>query len=237
MAMRKVGVEVHHSNPMTMWHLRLPRLLADRGIETILDVGANDGGYAADVLAGGYTGRIISFEPLPAARTRLEAKASGYDGRWTLGPRIALSNRDGEAEFHEAGNSVSSSLLPMTKAHTDAAPASETVQTITVETRRLDDILPSLGLVPPAFLKLDVQGAESLVLEGAIQALQGAIVGVQLEMSLAPLYEDQASAADLDALLRAQGFECWDILPGFRDPNTLRLLQYDGIYWRAGPRR
>ena len=230
--MRRLGVEAHRANPMTMWQLRLPRLLAQWEIATVLDVGANDGGYASDILEGGFPGSVISFEPLPQAWASLEARTRGFAGRWRVAPRMALSNENGQAAFHEAGNSVSSSLLAMTEVHTDAAPASRTVNVIDVPTSRLDDVLPSLGASGPMFLKIDVQGAERLVLEGAAASLQGPIVGVQLEMSLSSLYEDQPAASDLDALLRAQGFECWDMLPGFRDPKTLRLLQYDGVYFR-----
>jgi len=153
--------------------------------------------------------------------------------RWEVGPQVALSNVNGEAEFFEAANSVSSSLLPILSEHTDAAPASATVASIKVETRRLDDLLRQLDIDGRIFLKLDVQGAESLVLEGALEALRGQIVGVQLEMSLTSLYSSQATARELDALLTSLGFECWDILPGFRDPRTFRMLQCDGIYFRS----
>lgn len=231
--MRRAGIEAHRANPMTMWQLRLPRLLAQKQVATVLDVGANDGGYASELLASGFRGSVISFEPLPDAWSALNDRGGCFGPRWAVAPRMALSNVNGEAEFHEAGNSVSSSLLPMTATHRAAAPASGTVNVIKVPTRRLDDVLNGMDASDPMFLKIDVQGAERLVLEGAAASLRGPILGVQLEMSLSSLYEEQPAAAELDALLRSQGFECWDMLPGFRDPRTLRLLQYDGVYFRA----
>lgn len=227
----RFGLEAFRATPMTMWKLRLPQMLAQQNIGTVLDVGANDGGYARDLLGGGYAGRIISFEPLPDVWERLNQQAKLYP-RWEVGPRAALSNVNGEAEFFEAGNGVSSSLLPIMPEHTDAAPASATIASIKVETRRLDDLLPQLDIDGRIFLKLDVQGAEGLVLEGAMDALKAQLVGVQLEMSLTSLYSSQATARELDALLLSLGFECWDILPGFRDARTLRMLQCDGIYFR-----
>lgn len=235
-ALRGVGIEAYRFTPFTAWELRLPRLLERHGIRTVLDVGANDGGYASSLLQGGYAGGIVSFEPLPDAWEVLSQKAAGVPN-WRLAPPLALSDENGEAEFHQADNSVSSSLLAITTAHTDAAPQSRPAGTLRVRTRRLDDVLGELEVASPLFLKLDVQGAEHLVLKGAQNALRTAIAGVQLEMSLTGLYEGQANAPELDALLRSLGFECWDIIPGFRHPGTLRMLQYDGLYFKAAQDR
>lgn len=232
LAGRRFGIEIQRADARTMPFLRLTEMLHQRGLSTVLDVGANDGGYASDLLAAGYGGNVMSFEPIPDCYQTLLTKSASYGGRWTVGPRVALSNEDGTTSFNLAGNSVSSSLLTMTEHHTRAAPASATVSALEVKTRRLDSVLQDLGLRESLFLKLDVQGAERLVLEGAKQALAGPVRGVQLEMSLEDLYEGQASALELDALLRAAGFRCWDIIPGFRDPKSHRLLQYDGVYFR-----
>ncbi|HEU4562159.1 MAG TPA: FkbM family methyltransferase [Longimicrobium sp.] len=230
--LRRAGIDARRANPFTNWELRLPTLLRQHGVKTVLDVGANDGGYASGLLDGGFGGRIVSFEPLPEAWRALSEKARA-SASWEVAPPVALSDENGETVFHQAGNSVSSSLLVMTEAHSEAAPRSGTVASLRVRTRRLDDVLGELDAPRPLFLKLDVQGAEHLVLKGAGDALRTAVVGVQLEMSLARLYEGQMDAAALDALLRSFGFECWDIIPGFRDPRTLRMLQYDGIYFRS----
>jgi hypothetical protein len=120
----------------------------------------------------------------------------------------------------------------MTDLHRSAAPSSATVSTIEVRTEKLDDFIQPIGGAP-YFLKIDVQGAEKLVLDGAARALRSSIVGVQLEMSVVSLYKDQPHACELDSLLRSFGFECWDVIPIFRNPDTLRLLQYDGIYFKS----
>lgn len=233
-AARSFGLEVVRANPMTAWRCRLPALLAREGLDLVLDVGANDGGFAVELLENGYTGKIVSFEPLPDAWERLNAKASGaWSSQWSVAPRMALSDRDGEAEFHEAGNSASSSLLKMTNAHLEAAPHTATVNVHKVTTRRLDDVITTLGVKNGAYLKLDVQGAERIVLDGAKGALSSSIRAIQLEMSLTTLYEGQTLAGDMDAFVRGLGFTLWDMVPGFRDPKTLRLMQYDGIYLRA----
>lgn len=232
--LRHAQIETHRATPMTMWELRLPKLLAHHKVQTVLDVGANDGGFAAELIGGGYQKEVLSFEPLPDAWDALGNRACSHPN-WKVAPRMALSDTNGEADFYEAGNSVSSSLLPMAETHRAASPQSQPLGTIKVQTRRLDDVLPTLTENSPFYLKIDVQGAERLVLDGASQSLLSSIVGVQLEMSVATLYDNQASAAQLDEFMTSLGFECWDVLPGFRDPSTLRMLQYDGIYFRTPP--
>ena len=230
---QRLGIEVERANPMTQWRVRLPDLLYRQGITTVIDVGGNDGGFASELLNAGYQGRVISFEPLPDAWERLRKHSLRYPNRWTVGPRIALSDQEGEVEFHEAGNSASSSLLVMTDSHLSAAPHTKTVKTHKVPTKRLDDVLYAMPEACDIYLKIDVQGAEKMVLDGASGALSDRVRGVQLEMSIKELYQGQALSVDLDAYLREKGFELWDIIPGFRDPITLQMLQYDGVYFKS----
>lgn len=231
-----IGIDFQRHDASSDPFIRLVEMLRQARIDAVLDVGANDGGYASDLLDAGYHGRVYSFEPLPDAHKALTLRAARYPRKWIVCPRVALSNEDATATFHEAGNSVSSSLLPMMDAHTSAAPSSATQRTLEVKTSKLDTILPTIWRGGDIFLKIDVQGAEHMVLEGAEAALGGPIRGVQLEMSLTELYSGQCLATELDAFLRARGFKLWDMLPGFRDPKTHRLLQYDGVYFHSQER-
>jgi hypothetical protein len=81
------------------------------------------------------------------------------------------------------------------------------------------------------FLKIDVQGFEPQVLEGAARLLDRT-QGVQLELSLAPLYEGQTLFLPLVDWLAKKGFELWALIPGFIDNKTGRMLQVDGIFFR-----
>jgi hypothetical protein len=83
-----------------------------------------------------------------------------------------------------------------------------------------------------AFLKIDTQGYEDQVLKGATTLL-GRIIGLQVELSLVPLYEGQQLFDDLSRRLRSLDFELWSIAPVFVDPKTGRLLQADVTFYRS----
>jgi len=205
-------------------------LFSSLGIDLLIDVGANKGQYAISQRANGYKGEILSFEPLSAAHEHLIALAKD-DVNWRIADRMALGETSGEIEINLAGNSASSSILPMLNACLVAEPESRYVGKETVALRRLDDVLELKMFGRKIFLKLDVQGFEAYVLNGAEHVLAIALA-VQLEMSLLPLYQGERLMPEMQQFLRERGFELWDLRPGFRDPATGRLLQVDGIFTR-----
>lgn len=207
-------------------------LLIDGGARTVLDVGANEGQYGGLIRRAGFSGPIVSFEPQSAAFAALERKIS-KDRLWTA-YRCALGASDGEITLNIAENSESSSVLPMLELHSVNAPSSAYVATEQVRLRRLDDVLVESAVTGPLHLKLDVQGFELNVLDGARAALEAA-VSLELEMSFVPLYGGQASFDGLLDRVRSAGFEFYDVVPGFRAKNG-RLLQIDGLFLRSDSR-
>ena len=81
-------------------------------------------------------------------------------------------------------------------------------------------------------LKIDTQGFEMPVLQGARNLLQ-TICGLQLELSLTQLYDGQVLYLDMIHWLRDRGFELWNVMPGFVEPASGRLLQMDGVFFRS----
>lgn len=229
---RSVGLELRRARPTHEDFPRLAHFLSGHGITDILDVGANRGQFAEDMFRVGYKGRIHSFEPIPTVHADLVKRAAAHGENWRVFPPVAVSNARGEAQFHVSQNTASSSLKNVTSLSTDAAKESSVASTIEVKTDTLDSLVESAGVLNGAsFLKIDVQGHEREVLEGAKRVL-AAVKGVKIELSLAPLYEQQAGAPELDDMLRGEGLECWDVVPGFRNRQSGRLLQYDAIYFR-----
>lgn len=196
----------------------------------VLDVGANIGQYALRLRDSGYNGRIVSFEPLPEAFEILSQRAA-KDDTWKC-RRLALGDNDGETSIHVSGHSESSSLLPILDRHIAAKPESAYVGTITVGIERLDSLLPDLlHERDRACLKMDVQGAEMQVLEGASRTLDVVEV-IELEMSVVPLYESQPLFYEIIRHLYSLGFELAWLERGFTEPATGHLLQFDGLFTR-----
>lgn len=226
-----MGFVVKRVTPSTSNALRTRLLLDHHHIDLVLDVGANIGEYARDLRESGYSGKIVSFEPLSSVHTALE-KSSRQDPLWTVADRMAIGNFDGEIEINIAGNSSSSSVLGMLDSHVSAAPYSAYVGSELVQIRKLDTLAKDyMGDANSIYLKVDVQGFEKQVLEGA-SALMPRIKGLQLELSLVPLYEGQALFKEIIEQMEQLGFEINAIYPGFSDPNTGKMLQMDGIFFK-----
>ncbi|WP_319436687.1 FkbM family methyltransferase [Mycobacterium sp. RTGN5] len=223
--------------PLHVPEVRTAKLITDRHINCVVDVGAHDGGFATGIRALGYAGRIISFEPLQEPFRRLSDKAK-VDDTWDA-VRSAIGDTDGEVTINVAANDgQSSSVLPMLPSHTNAAPDSRYIGTETVIQQRLDSILPQLGVGPGSgsrvFLKVDVQGYEGAVLDGAAELLaERVIVGLQLELSLVPLYGGAMTYREGIDRAEGLGMTLMGLEPAFADPGSGQLLQADAVFFVA----
>jgi FkbM family methyltransferase len=230
-AVRRLGLEVTRFSAAASDDARLVAMLATHSVNVVFDVGANTGQFGTMLRSAGYRGRIVSFEPLSTARAEL-ARASRGDIQWEIADQAAIGATDGDIAIHISGNSVSSSVLDMLSAHSDAAPESAYVGSENVPLRRLDGMAPKfLHPQSVAFLKIDTQGYEDRVLRGGVKTLARA-VGLQLEMSLVSLYEGQRQFDEMYASLQQEGFELWGLSPAFIDPRSGRLLQVDATFFR-----
>lgn len=200
-------------------------------IDLILDIGANKGQFASEMRQCGYAGRIVSFEPLSQAHSEL-LQSSAEDPMWEVCPRCALGDHNGEVEINIAGNSDSSSILPMLESHRSAAPKSAYHGQENVPIKTLDAVAGQyLRDARSVFLKIDTQGFEWHVLDGARETLPN-VRGVLVELSLVPLYEGQHLWREVMARLEAEGFTLWAFQPVFSDQASGRTLQVDGIFYR-----
>jgi FkbM family methyltransferase len=128
-----------------------------------IDVGCHEGTILRDILQLAPQGRHFAFEPLPEMHAALLQNLGAYDN--VQFSNLALADKSGTAHFkHVVSNPGYSGFR---QRHYDNED--EQVQTITVQTARLDDIVPKDCKID--FIKVDVEGAEGLVFRGALNTL------------------------------------------------------------------
>jgi FkbM family methyltransferase len=227
----RCGLDVRRASTAPSEEAVLRRMLAWRCTTVVIDIGANRGQFVESVRAAGFRGKVVSFEPQSREHAYL-LQASQRDPNWQVGPRMALGSVEGTLNLNVSSNSVSSSLLPILKSHTDAAPGSNYTSTETVSVGTLDSVGPEyVDAADRIHLKIDTQGFELEVLKGGLSFL-AKVDSLQFEGALKPLYLGEALFESLIAFVRAQGFELYSLTPGFVDSASGQLLQCDCFFIR-----
>ena len=148
--------------------------------------------------------RLLAFEPNPAVCTRL-AERLGSDAKAEVFP-CALAATAGRRALYATGAPALASLLePAAGLRETFGPEYSATAVVEIETRRFDEAVDLARYPKPVLLKMDVQGAELEVLEGAAAQL-GHVACVKLELSFDKYYLGQSSCADLVGLLADHGF-------------------------------
>jgi FkbM family methyltransferase len=210
---------------------RRMKLVRRKKIDTLLDIGANSGQYASEMRGYGYKGNIVSFEPLKDTFEELKA-TSIKDNNWLVN-NYALGDENVTSLINVSGNSVSSSILNMLPSHLNGAPESKYVDKEKIQIKKLDSIFDSFcGVGNKVMMKIDVQGFEKNVLDGADESLNNIEI-IQLEMSIVPLYENETTFVDMINYLDDKGFKLFSLENGFHDSHTGKLLQVDGIFEKS----
>ena len=162
-------------------------------------------------------------------REKLIQQAS-KEKNWIVHERSAIGDYNGITDINISKNSVSSSILPMLKSHSDAVKNSVYIKTEKTPIITLDSVADGyLDKFSNLFIKIDTQGYESKVFDGAFKTLKRA-KGVLCELSLIPLYEGQDTWKDLILRLEKEGFVLWSLEKGFTDRRDGRTLQVDGVF-------
>jgi FkbM family methyltransferase len=227
----RLGYEVHRAE---LGHTaRRSRAMEIRGVDFVLDVGANAGQYAQALRGAGYRGRIASFEPLLEGFAQLQA-AMGSDPLWS-GRRVALGAEPGIANLNVLESDVLSSLLPPSKTLSSHIKAAAKVRTVAVPVATLDALWTEL--VPAGsrvLLKIDTQGFEHSVLDGAACSMPGVSL-LEVEASLVQTYDGGSTIYDMLPRLRDQGFHLISIETGggYVDAATGQVLDVNILAGRS----
>jgi FkbM family methyltransferase len=210
---------------------RRAAVISSAEVDFVVDVGANVGQYALEARENGYTGPIVSFEPVSACYAALERTAAN-DPAWTC-RRLALGSEPGRATIGVSANDgKSSSFLAQRELEISTVATMRYVGEEQVEVTTLDALSREVaGDARRALLKLDVQGFELEVLKGAEDFLRYVAV-VDCELSLVPLYHGAPTWLEVIDHLDSRGFDLWALEPAYSDWQTGRALELDALFHR-----
>ena len=211
---------------------RLAEMLDRHKVTLVFDVGAHIGQYAAALRNSGYREHIVSFEPASAAHAELSANAD-LDPNWEVAPRTAVGAAAGEATLNISPASDMSSLLPLTA---DAAEKFASVRPTASETAPVTTLAAELPRYAAAddviFVKSDTQGYEAAVLDGLADAADR-IAGLQLELSLVPIYQGQPDYLTVLNRIGELGFTPHLVIPGYFSRQHGQMIEFDVVCFRG----
>ncbi len=143
-----------------------------------LDIGANIGYYTLLLSKLARNGKIYSFEPNSTNFQLLNLNVYINDFQNVITNQIALSNENNYQNFKITKDSAFASFKNTER--------SEVINTVKVKTKKFDDYVREKGIEKIDFIKIDVEGAEKLVLDGA----QNVLDSLRPKIILAELCED-----------------------------------------------
>jgi FkbM family methyltransferase len=224
--LRTKGIRYEHYRDLNK------RWLTVLGINTVLDVGANVGEFAKlarEVFPGAA---IYSFEPLPDCFAELRSALPGDTNFFPL--ETGVGSREQTLDFYRSFHSPSSSFLKMEEFHKEAFPEStngQAAEPLQISVKTLDSLLSDKELRPNILVKIDVQGFEMEVIEGAKGTLDAAKVAI-LEMSFAKLYQGQPMFHDVYERMYGLGFKFRGSLAQMLHPESGEVVQTDAVFVR-----
>jgi FkbM family methyltransferase len=195
---------------------------------TVVDVGANVGQFSRASLGRWPASRIIAFEPLPSAAVPLRRMLMAMGDRHAV-HQVALGSSEGESVFHRHHYSLSSSVLPVAEPSRHRYSWADEAESIKVPMARLDDELVDVALDRPVLVKIDVQGFEMEVLNGAEGVLQEADCLV-VEHAFDEFYEGQSRAAEVMKHLIRTGWGFNRVVDVRRERGV--IVEADFVYLR-----
>lgn len=206
----------------------LGKYLKNRTNISLVDIGAHQGLFttAIDRLCGVGRGVLVELQPARAARLRQEFLPPQF-----LVVQAAVSDRAGELEVEINTSDATTSILETKRDLPELAAIDVRVTAkLTCTAVTLDMVFQEAELSHVDLLKLDVQGAEHLVIRGGQDTLAKTTM-VWTEISFKRLYEDACLYYEVFDLLSSAGFRLYDLETGFRSPEG-ELLQADALFIR-----
>jgi len=185
-------------------------LLRDTGRLTILDVGAYVGKVTMIYRDMFPRATIYCLEPFPDSFKELSRLA---DGKFVRPYKIALCETEGRANLQIDSDQSCNSLFPRPAAGAKYYPeSSQNIGQVEIEVQTLDAFCDKEGITEIDILKLDVEGAELKVLNGASKRLRDKRIGlIYIEVMFVPHYEGGCLFHEVSGFLNHQGYTLFNL--------------------------
>jgi FkbM family methyltransferase len=182
------------------------RHLPRREYRSVIDGGANRGSFTDAFLQLHRPERIVLVEAIPELAEGLRARYAGKPGISIVA--AALSDCNGEAPFEINRSDASSSLLPIDPRNSRWFSRDLRVErTVQVPTMTLPALMDAEGLQTVDLLKLDLQGAERLVLTGDGKTVLDRVQVIYTEVFFEQLYAGAWLFSEMNEFLAGHGFK------------------------------
>lgn len=228
---RRMGFDVARYPGASKRWPRMVELLAAHDIGLVVDVGANAGHYARALLSNGYRGRILSFEPASAMYAEACAHAA-REPRWEVAPRAAVGAAADTVTLNIAKEPDMNSVKPLSATARGHMSRAAGIATEEVPVVTLADAVPWDDIDVPVFVKSDTQGYEAEVLDG-LEPVIDRVAGLQLELSLVPIYDGQPRYLDMLQRVEGLGFTPHLVVPGYYSKHYGQMIEFDVVCFRA----
>lgn len=199
------------------------KLLDINGVHTIFDVGANIGAVTKIYASRFLRATIHAFEPSPETYALLESNFGNVKSVRTH--NLAVADHTGNVNFNVNFNSGTSSILTPSEYNSKTWAIKGKQGVISVPSTTLDDFCTFNGIERIDILKMDAEGAEMKILQGAKKLLSSAAIQlIYTEVSLVPLYERQPLLHDLTDHLLHYDYHLFNVYDIVESPISQGLL-------------
>jgi FkbM family methyltransferase len=190
-------------------------------------VGANIGQFTIAAVNIFTDSKIYAFEPNPGPCKKLMANTTKFSNIEIF--HYAVGNKNTQHDFHIHQHDQTSSILNIKSGNSNVFPDLKEIKTINVTMTTLDSIFYKRTLKRPVLLKLDVQGCENRVVEGAQKILKN-VDFVVMETSFRPMYSKEPPFLELVELMNASNFRFSRPVSFFKNPQSGEILQADVLF-------
>ena len=198
-------------------------------IDIVIDIGANEGQFAKNIIQYGYKNKIISFEPIKNIHQILKKNSKNYNN-WIIEENIGFGETEGTKEINISKNNVSSSILKIKKKFVNLKPDTEQIRKEKIKITTIDNYLNKNNFNNnKIFIKLDTQGYEENIIRGAQKKIKN-ITGFMLEASIEAIHNKEKDYSEIIKLMKKMGFSVWSVERGFSNKKTGQVLQIDIIF-------